>query len=250
MRVLCVFAAGAILAAGAAGQTPAFEVASVRPAQETGGRGIGHGLPRIRVEPGAVTMRGVSFRTCVRWAYNVTDFQVNGPDWIDGQRYEIAAKAGGPATEDQLRLMLQSLLAERFKLELHRQTKEAQAWVLTVARNGPKFKESAEAGEMQLQADQKRFEISATRMPISDFIDFLSPILRAPIIDQTGLKGRYDAKIDVMKYIDPTKPMGINEVITTLTSAIPQALGLDLKERKMPIEFVVIDRAEKTPVEN
>src|SRR5512143_2124001 len=113
MRLFRLAACAALLMSAAAGQT--FDVASVRPVQSGGGRGGEmHAAPaRIQVEPGGVTMRGASFRSCVRWAYGVPDFQVTGPDWIDQQRYDIAAKAASPTPEAQLRTMMQSLLAER-----------------------------------------------------------------------------------------------------------------------------------------
>lgn len=252
MRVIRAAVCAAVWVAGAAAQTgPAFEVASIRMAQGGGGRGEGmHGMPaRISTEPGAVTMRGVTFRNCVRWAYNVVDFQVTGPDWIDGQRYDIVAKAPGEASEEQLRAMFQTLLADRFKLATHRQTKEAQAWVLSVAKNGPKFKESAGEGESVVTPDQKRMQIDVRRTRVSQLVDFLAPILRAPVIDETGLTGRYDITIAVDKYI-PDHPTGLSDMISVITTGIQQELGLKLDSRKMPVDFVVIDRAEKTPTEN
>src|SRR5260370_1020103 len=83
-------------------------------------------------------MRNVNLKTCIRWAYHVTEYQVTGPAWLDSERYEIAGKAAGPAAEDQLRLMMQPLLQERFKLAFHRQTKEIAAYVLVIGKKWPK----------------------------------------------------------------------------------------------------------------
>lgn len=202
----------------------------------------------IHVAPGNLTMRGVSFRSCVRWAYNVPDFEVTGPDWIDQQRYDIVAKAASDASEDQLRLMLQTLLVERFKLEAHRQSKESQAWVLTVGKGGPKFKESAEEGDAAIEPNLQKMQLGVHRASVGDLIDLLSNLLRAPIIDETGLKGRYDITIDIAKYIpDPSTPV---DLLSTVVTGVQQELGLKLESRKLPLDFVVIDRAERTPMEN
>ena len=82
-----------------------------------------------------------ALKSAIRWAYHVMDAQVVGPDWLANERYDIMAKAAGPAPEAELRVMLQALLAERFKLAVHRQTKEMSAYALTVGKNGPKFHE-------------------------------------------------------------------------------------------------------------
>jgi uncharacterized protein (TIGR03435 family) len=251
VRAILTVIFGAVLAGGASAQTaPAFEVASIRVAQSAG-RGEGmHGMPAgIRTEPGTVTMRTATFRSVVRWAYNVVDFQVTGPDWIDQQRYDIVAKAPGAASEEQMRLMMQTLLADRFKLTAHRQTKEAQAWVLSVGKNGPKFKESASEGESSIVPDQKRMSIAVQRTQVSQLVDFLAPILRAPVLDETGLKGRYDITIAVDKYI-PDHATPISDMVSVIAMGIQQELGLKLDQKKMPVEFVVVDRAEMTPAEN
>lgn len=234
------------------GTSPAFEVASVRAGQSGGGgREGGHGIGRresIQVAPGSLTMRNVSFRSCVRWAWNVVDYQVNGPDWIDRERYDIVAKSGGAEPEEQLRLMLQTLLADRFKLAVHRQTKELPAWVLTVAKGGPKFKESTEEGEGSIEPNLQRMQIAVQHAPVSQLVDLLGNLLRAPIVDETGLKGKYDIVIKIDKYIpDPATPV---DILSTVLTAIQQELGLKLDQRKMALDLVVVDRAEKVPVEN
>jgi uncharacterized protein (TIGR03435 family) len=241
----------------AAQTAPSFDVASVR-AAEGGGRGGGGrgGMPmvfmmrtaNVKVSPDGVTMRGVNFRTCVRWAYNVPDMQVSGPDWIDQQRYDIVAKASAGASEDQMRLMMQKLLAERFKLAAHRVSKDTQTWVLTEAKGGFKLKESTTQGEASLQPDLQKMQFGMERTAISDLVELLTGILRAPVLDETGLKGRYDVKIDVSKYIaDGNEP---GDMLSTVLRGIQQEFGLKLESKKMPLDFVAIDAAEKMPVEN
>ena|SRR5215472_347003 len=248
-------------AAAAFGQAPnpapAFDVASVRVSQIGKAGGEGSRRERVSVTPDAVNMVNVSFRSATRWAYHVMDYQVSGPDWINVERYDITAKAAGQVPEDQLRTMMQTLLAERFKLVTHHQTKEMQAYLLQVAKGGPKFKESAAAGEPDIKPDQRTMTIVAQRTPMSQLVDGLVNVFRAPVIDQTGLTGKYDVTINAAKYladIGPkeggtggTAPMDPQAIIMR---GLQEELGLKLEAKKMPVELVVIDRAEKVPAEN
>src|SRR5206468_2949056 len=99
-------------------QHPEFEVASIRLSQAGKAGGKGGVKETIQVSPDSLTMRNVSMRSCIRWAYHVMTVQVSGPDWLNAERYDIVAKAADRTDEERLRLMLQSLLRERFKLEL------------------------------------------------------------------------------------------------------------------------------------
>jgi uncharacterized protein (TIGR03435 family) len=113
------FIAGMALLASA-GWSQSFDVASIRAVEDRGRRGP---FESVQVSPGSLTMRGVRYRTAIAWAYGVRDFQVTGPDWLDQVGFDIAAKAEGGAKESELRRMLRTLLAERFKLETHRERK-------------------------------------------------------------------------------------------------------------------------------
>jgi uncharacterized protein (TIGR03435 family) len=116
-----------------------FEVASVKP-DRIGSAG-GESAPRekITVSPGSLTMRSVTLQTCIKWAYGLRDFQISGPGWLSSERYDIAAKASGPAAEPELRLMLRALLADRFKLKTRMETKEKPIYALVVAKGGPRL---------------------------------------------------------------------------------------------------------------
>jgi uncharacterized protein (TIGR03435 family) len=84
--------------------------------------------------------------------------------------------------------------------------------------------------------------------PVSQLVDLLGNLLRAPIVDETGLKGKYDIVIKIDKYIpDPATPV---DILSTVLTAIQQELGLKLDQRKMALDLVVVDRAEKVPAEN
>jgi uncharacterized protein (TIGR03435 family) len=230
---------------------PVFDVASVKATEPgRGGRGFpGHGFGgQIAAEPGALTMRNVSMRAAIHWAYDVPEFQVSGPAWLASERYNITAKASSAAPEDQLRLMLRALLADRFKLATHTEQKTLPYYLLTVAKGGPKFKESADTGEPVFSAGPNSSTAVLRRMPMSQLTDILQPILQAPIIDQTGLTGRYDATFNIGALI--STPIQNDDLAGTVITAIQDLLGLRLEPKKGPLDMLVIDHAEKIPTEN
>jgi uncharacterized protein (TIGR03435 family) len=251
---LILFAATA--AFGQSADAPAFDVASVKVSSPGAAPGERRRRDNIQVSPGTVTMRGVSLKVAIRWAWHVTEFQVTGPDWLDSERYEIAGKAAGPATEEQLRLMMQSLLQERFKLALHRQTKELSAYVLVVGKNGPKVHETKTEGESSIDINQRQLSVSVQRAPVSQLIDLMSNVLRAPVVDMTGLTGRYDLTLNVAKYAADMAAQGKSmdsapaDPQALISMILQEELGLKLEARKMPLELVIVDHAEKSPIEN
>src|SRR5262249_42780009 len=155
------------------------------------------------------------------------------PDWIDRERYDFAAKAPGPAPEKQLRRMFQTLLAERMNISVHRETKELQAFVLSVGKNGPKFKESTDEGEAKATPDPLRFSVTVQRMAATQVIEILSNVLKAPVVDNTGLKGKYDVTVSLQKYIpEPGANSSTFDMISTLIVAFREELGLNLESKK------------------
>jgi len=132
-----------------AAASPTFEVASVKPAEpQPPGQmrirmGGGPGTP----DPGQLTYTNVSLRNILMNAYAVKGYQINGPKWLDSERFDIVAKVPKGATTEQFRQMLQNLLAERFKLALHHETKELPMYALVVGKGGAKLKESVEDGD-------------------------------------------------------------------------------------------------------
>jgi uncharacterized protein (TIGR03435 family) len=241
-----------LTAVGAFGQAEApaaFEVASVRASQT--GNMEGFRRESIQATPGSLTMRNVSLKSSIRWAYHVMDYQVIGPDWIGLDRYDIVAKAAGPATEEQLRPMLQALLAERFKVALRGQTKEMQAFVLTVGKNGPKFHESQTEGESSIEPNQATLSVAVKRTPVSQLVDMLSQALRSPVVDMTGLKGKYDLSLNIAKYVGDLQPGGAPpDPVTMVTMVLREEFGLQMESKKMPLDLLIVDHAEKAPGEN
>jgi uncharacterized protein (TIGR03435 family) len=253
---LILFAATAAFGQSADTPLPTFDVASVKASQPGNTGGERRGRENIQVSPGTVTMRNVNLKSCIRWAYHVTEYQVTGPAWLDSERYEIAGKAAAPAPDEQLRLMMQSLLQERFKLAVHRQIKELSAYVLVVGKNGLKVQESKTEGESSIDINQKQLSVSVQRTPVSQLVEMLGNVLRAPVVDQTGLKGRYDVTLNVAKYAADMAAQGKSieagpaDPLTLISMILQEEFGLKLEAKKMPLDMVIIDHAEKAPVEN
>jgi uncharacterized protein (TIGR03435 family) len=237
-------------AATAAGQTPApvFDVASVK---VSAGRGGGSPLlgDNIHTTPGSLTMQHVTLKACIQWAYRVFEYQVSGgPNSIDSDHYDIAAKAADPAGEAELRVMLQALLADRFQLSFHRQSKEMQALVLSVGKNGPKFHESKTEGESVIVPDQKTLSIAVRAVPVSDLVNPLSRIFQMPVVDKTGLTGRYDVALNIGKFLPQNGEK--MDPLSMIQTGLQEELGLKLEPKKLALDLLIIDHAAKTPTGN
>jgi uncharacterized protein (TIGR03435 family) len=166
-------------------------------------------------------------------------------------RYDIAAKAAGRVPDESLKPMLRTLLADRLKVAVHREEKVMPYYILTVAKGGAKVKETAEEGDPEIEPAKNRTSVGARRMTVARFCELLGLILHAPIEDQTGLKGRYDANLDFSQLI-AAYPQGppADEIPAMIMNGIQDMLGLKLEAKKGPVEMIVVDRAEKVPTEN
>ena len=215
------------------------------------------------------------------------DFEISGPGWLDTERYTISATIPPGTTQEQFRLMLQNLLAERFGLKFHHDHRIVPAYDLVVASGGPKLKESdPRANATPLASPQsrtpavdndgfpvlpqgrdfaqllenRRNRISA-RMPMLAFAGRLERETGRPVRDKTGLSGTYDFRLDysieglggqrwvamAQQGLDAGAP---DDGGPTLFNALQQQLGLKLEDRKEPFDIIVIDHLEKVPTEN
>jgi len=226
------------------GQTPpAFDAASVKPNVNHEVNNEGRPRASVSATPGSLRLQNSTLSECIQWAYNIQGYQVSGPGWIENERFDIAAKAADAAPSQQLRLMLQTLLNERFKLTFHRETRQLPGYALQVAKGGPKLHESTTEGEPTMKPN--RAVMVTERMTMARFAEILMQPLHSPVADLTALKGRYDFTIDISKYVTPdTGPDGM---IAGLTDCLREELGLRIEARKLPLEMLVIDHAEKTP---
>ncbi len=228
------------IAAIAAGQSPSFEVASIRP-HEGRVAFVSSTIsgPRIRVV--AYGLTGLLME-----AYDLKYYQLSGfPSWADSDRFDIDAKAEGDGTlsKVQFKQMLQTLLADRFRLKVHRETKEMPVYALVVGKNGPKLKQSvAEEPSLTMRATQG-VEITVSKGSMEQLATQLSGSgTDRPVLDKTGLTGTYDYKLSWTPERDGV-PSDSSSVI--LPIAVQEQLGLKLESQKAPIEILVIDHAEK-----
>ncbi len=203
------------------------------------------------------TLRGL-----IRVAYAVQDEQISGgSDWINSEGFDIDAKVGKSVVDEMQKLgrvhgvsgrtrMLQALLADRFKLSLHSETKEIPVFALVIAKNGLKLQEAKPgntypngikgpagrpigAGTL---VEPERGKLVGQGVPVSDLVENLSQELGGRIIvDKTGLKGKYDFTLQVAP----------DESQSAIFTALQEQLGLKLETQKLPIEVLVIDHAEK-----
>lgn len=243
--LLCVALAALSLAA----QTPVFEVASIKPNRS------GQPNSSIRRGIGQTTMSGVSLRKLTLVAYGIPDdreYALAGPDWLGTDRYDVLAKYPAETTPDQFRSMLQSLLAERFRLALHRETRQLPAYALVVAKGGPKLHPGA-APASGTNGGPGFLEAKGTS--IRKLADLLARMTGQPVTDETGLTGSYDFKLEwtpdeTIKFTPDAPQAAALANGASLFSALQEQLGLKLEGRKGPVEVLVVDRIERTPAEN
>lgn len=192
--------------------------------------------------PGRFYALNGSIGELVRFAYDIKEYQLSAPDWmIKGDGYDIEANAAPGTTRKQMRPMVQTLLQERFKLVIHRETRMLPLYVLTVARGGPKLKQAAEGERRSGNFEHTRLTSRKVSMP--QFAEDLSREMDQIVQDSTGISGLYDI---VLEFAPDESATGLPSIFT----AIQQQLGLKLTASKGPVEIVVVDHAEKVPVGN
>jgi uncharacterized protein (TIGR03435 family) len=233
--------------AAAAMAQPSFDVASVK----QGGPVRPDGLLDInlgRASHGVVTLTNTTLSECIRYAYGLTnEEQISGPPWIRDRaiRFSIEAKTAPDTPLEQRQLMLQGLLAERFKLELHGEPRKIAHLILTVGKAGPKFGESQSDGPGG-RVNYGPGDLEYRRIAMSGFVVLISRLLKQPVLDHTGLTGLYDLKLEWTPDDADSSPTPKPDIFT----AVQQQLGLKLEASKEPLEVLVVDRAEKVPSEN
>jgi uncharacterized protein (TIGR03435 family) len=224
----------------------AFDVASIKPIAPpipaSGGPWItGHG--RFRAETGNV--RGV-----IAWAYNLNPAQVHaGPVWLDREPYFFDARSEDQdAGPKQVRAMLQTLLADRLKLVVHREMQMGQVYTLTVGKSGSKIQATEDGGKGYINWAGPG-QVMFTECPITGLINILSSTLGRPVIDETQLKGLYNFKLE---FEDPRFIAAGQPSIDSrpgVFDALQEQLGLKLDAKKSSVEILVIDHIAR-PSEN
>jgi uncharacterized protein (TIGR03435 family) len=240
--ILLVFALGFL----SLGLAQTFEVASIRASQFQSADGEGGQRESIEVSGDRLTMRNVTLRSCIGWAYNLQDFEITGD--LGADRFDITAKAAAPSTVPMLRSMLGTLLADRFKLTFHRDSRQLSSLTLVVAKGGTKLHISQEDGPGVLRPSKGA--MVARHATMSEFIGTLAGPLRTPVVDKTGLTGRYDFTVDLSSYFAETKAGERPDLTGIMMSALREQLGLNLESRREPVEVLVIDHIERNPTGN
>jgi len=294
-----------IFVMSAFGQAPdslTFEVASVKraPPPEPNGR-VFFGPPRGgpgTPDPGQITWSNAALRNIVMTAYDVQTYQVTAPDWMNTERYDIVAKVPAGATKAQVNVMWQNLLKERFGMVVHHESKDFPVQELTIAKGGSKLKETDLPPDAQPFApgpggppklDKNGFpEMNGTGaimmismspgspsasgrmvgkgLSSSEIASRLAGMLRGPVIDKTGLTGKYDFTLEYSPDLagiplpppppgaagpGPSSPAAVaSDPPTSIPSAVEKQLGLKLTSTKGKLDVIVVDRAEKVPTEN
>jgi uncharacterized protein (TIGR03435 family) len=214
-----------------------FEVAAIKPHAGVAGF-IG-----LDVTGTAINIQAMSLIDLVTYAYNLRSYQVEGGDkWTGEDRYDISARAPGDAkpSKEQIQAMLRALLKDRFSMATHPSSKEIPVYALTMAKNGLHLKtnEDLAAQQMMVLRDGVARYSAAPATMLANSFPFR---LERPIIDRTGLTGKYDFELKLKPSPEgPTGPSG-----ESLFTAIEEQLGLKLEPIKAVVEILVIDRAER-----
>lgn len=221
---------------------PAFDVVSIQPDPAPPGQTAFQEFrtkPAVRASGNKFEQTRITLRDLIMEAYGVWDYQISGlPAWAQapgGERYDVDAGMEGNKTlpADQLQSMVQSLLADRFHLRLHRETRQLAVFALAIAKSGPKFQAVPE---------------SMRGMTVPDLIRLLTRVVDLPIIDKTGLPGTYDfAQANALDWRQLGEEHKANpqSAPESLIWALEDKLGLKLEPGKEPVEVLVIDQAEK-----
>ena len=311
-RLAALATALSLTAVTAAAQTraaPAFEVASVSPSVplqtqiSTGQLRVGATITDTRVD-----LKSASLSELVTMAYRLNPYQLTAPDWMMSERYDVMATIPAGGNKDQVPEMLQTLLADRFKLRVHTDKKEQSVYALIVGSDGPRLKSSEpapaapaepEPGAQTVEFAGQKIQMGANgqsatvsgpdgqsvrvsqadgkmrmefgKVSMAQFAQTISRFVDRPVIDATGLTGTYEVPLELRQedlmamVMAQARAAGVSLPVGALPGSAPgqapeptssaifesvQKLGLKLDPRKMPIDMIVVDSAEKKPTEN
>jgi uncharacterized protein (TIGR03435 family) len=262
----------AVMAQAQQSLAPAFDVASIKPAEpDARGRFIQPG------PGGGIKITNMTLKDMIEWAWQMQPFQLSGgPPWLDSIHYDVVAKPEAKASLDEMRTMLQALLADRFQLRTHEETKELPVYALVLARKdgklGPDLTESKEGSCEKLDASHPPpprppgaplpricgnlligpGQLTMFDHPISELTPLLSRMVERKVVDQTGLKGNFDIAVQFPRDeppASPDAPPARIDMAGAIFSTFPDRLGLKFESTKGPVEVLIIDSAEK-PGEN
>ena len=236
---------------GAASSRPSFEVVSIKPNKS----GVGGYVTSYR--PGGLYVgTNVSLKSLVMEAYRLQEYQlVGGPNWRDTEKFDIQARAEAAAapapdqTRTQILLMLQSMLEDRFRLKIRRETREGSVYALRVGKGGHKLRPTAEEKSPGIRMESSSdgmMDLAAVSTSLPNFAESLSQFVGRRVIDETDVKGLFDIKLRWSR--DEVTPTTTAPTLSIFT-AVQDQLGLRLESSKGPVDVIVIESAER-PTEN
>ncbi len=235
-RPILYFAFASILAA------QSFDVVSLRP------NTTGAGRSSERTNSGHVTAENITPSSMIQQAFGVRASQIEGaPGWTETDKYDLNATTG--TTKDlndvELRPYWESVLATRFRMKYHRETKEMQIYSLGVTKGGPRLTENTSGGDTSthISNSAQHSSVTSTHISMPNFAALLGKRLDRTVLDKTGLTGSYDVKLEWSP--DLSEDTGSASIFT----ALQDQLGLKLESGKGPVEVIVIDNLER-PTEN
>ena len=238
-------------------KAPAFEVASITPCQPGTPEPPGEhaGMVQFTSPGGRFRASATTLKFLLEWAYGIQPSQHSGgPSWMETDRYDIIAKAEGNATDDQQKLMVQTLLADRFKLKVHHERKKLSVYVVSVGKTAPKLFPPKDEETHSIRVipgtdpDQKitTYHVVATRFSLSQLTDTFARQMGRVFVNETGLNGDFDFTLDLTP--DESRPNPLDPSL--LVNAMREQLGLSLKSQEALVDFLVVDSAEKVAAGN
>jgi uncharacterized protein (TIGR03435 family) len=240
MKFLIAVLIGASIVCGQ-GAT-AFEVASVKPTPKERLY-----LLKRECKGDRFSATGMPLSFIIPWSYQLSSNRIQGlPDWVNAREYayDFEAKAAGPMTDDQCKLMVQSLLADRFKMTVHRETREMRVYALVVSKKGKVHEVSADGDGEGVRINRARFQsLSDAEAPKGMSMERLAgylgdlPAVGLPVIDKTGLTGIYSFSLTFSVKEGDDRP--------SIWTAVQEQLGLKLEATKAPLDVLVVDHIEK-----
>jgi len=233
-----------------------FEVASIKP-NNTGDRGSSSNTNK-----GEMTLHNVTLKQLVQRAYGVEDYSTSAPEWLSDVHFDIMAKMPdtfAAASDNKARLaqfqtMMQTMLKERFKIEVHHEPKTVAGFVLVVAKGGLKVTPEPET-DGRSGTSQNNGHLKVTRIKMEDFAVWVTRQVGRPVVDKTDVAGAYSFEFDFAQeerslQTDPAKAAESAPQGPTIYTVLQEQIGLRLQSQKVPVDVVVVDHIERVPTEN
>jgi bla regulator protein blaR1 len=244
-RLLLLFAMAAYAMAG-----PAFDVASVKPSDPANRR-----MYLDSLSGGRLTARSVSLSWLVQFAYHLESYQISGgPGWMVTSRYDVMARAEDSTTgEDRIRQMAQTLLADRFALKVHTESRELPIYRMVTVKAGKELHKVAACAAPECPVFEMSIggQLTARGATMEDFTHAMTDLTGRPVRNQTGLAGQYDFRLSwtpddaTPGAVGPRGSPAPDPTLASVFTALTEQLGLKLQSDKGPVDVYVIDHAEK-----